>query len=72
VLGIHIPGVHALSLASTPWNMVVFTVPATVTGGQIAPYVSNALDTTVIQKGVGVLFTIISVALFLMASGIGG
>ncbi len=72
VLGIHIPGVHALSLASTPWNMVVFTVPATVTGGQLAPYVSNALDTTVIQKGVGVLFTIISVALFLMASGIGG
>ena len=69
VLGIHIPGVHALSLASTPWNMVVFTVPATVTGGQIAPYVSNALDTTVIQKGVGVLFTVISVALFLMASG---
>ncbi|MFB6293419.1 MAG: TSUP family transporter [Halonotius sp.] len=69
VLGIHIPGVHALSLASTPWNMVVFTVPATVTGGQIAPYVSNALDTTVIQKGVGVLFTVISVALFVMASG---
>jgi Sulfite exporter TauE/SafE. len=64
-----IPGIHSLSLASTPWNMVVFTVPATVTGGQIAPYVSNALDTAVIQKGVGVLFTIISVALFLMASG---
>ena len=69
VLGIHIAGVHALSLASTPWNMVVFTVPATVTGGQIAPYVSNALDTGVIQKGVGVLFTVISVALFLMVTG---
>jgi uncharacterized membrane protein YfcA len=66
-----IPGLHSLSLASTPWNMVVFTVPATVTGGQIAPYVSNALDPSTIQKGVGVLFTIISVALFLMASGAG-
>ena len=65
-----IPGIHSLSLASTPWNMVVFTVPATVTGGQIAPYVSNALDTGTIQKGVGGLFALISIALFLMAGGI--
>ena len=68
-LGIHIPGVHGLSLASTPWNMVVFTVPATVTGGQIAPYVSNALDTDTIKTGVGCLFAVIAVALFLMAAG---
>ena len=67
--GQYVPGGHTLSLASTPWNMVVFTVPATVTGGQIAPYVSNALDTSLIQKGVGVLFGVISVALFLMATG---
>jgi uncharacterized membrane protein YfcA len=64
-----IPGIHSLSIASTPWNMVVFTVPATVTGGQIAPSVSSALDTGTIQKGVGVLFTVIAIALFLMASG---
>jgi len=63
-----LPGAHSLSLAATPWNMVVFTVPATVTGGQIAPYVSNALDTGTIQKGVGVLFSIIALALFLMAA----
>jgi uncharacterized membrane protein YfcA len=64
-----IPGIHSLSIASTPWNMVVFTVPATVTGGQVAPYVSSALDTETIQTGVGVLFTVIAIALFLMASG---
>ena len=67
--GQYVPGGHTLSLASTPWNMVVFTVPATVTGGQIAPYVSNAIDTELIQKGVGALFAIIAVALFLMATG---
>ncbi|WP_435117728.1 TSUP family transporter [Halolamina sp. C58] len=67
--GQFVPFGHTLSLASTPWNMVVFTVPATVTGGQIAPYVSNALDTELIQKGVGGLFGIIAVALFLMATG---
>ncbi len=68
--GQFVPGGHTLSLASTPWNMVVFTVPATVTGGQIAPYVSNAIDTELIQRGVGVLFAVISVALFLMASNV--
>ncbi|WP_227134065.1 sulfite exporter TauE/SafE family protein [Halorubellus salinus] len=61
--------VHSLSLASTPWNMVVFTVPATVTGGQIAPYVSNALETSTIKKGVAGLFALISLALFGMATG---
>ncbi|WP_435344291.1 sulfite exporter TauE/SafE family protein [Haloarchaeobius sp. HRN-SO-5] len=60
---------HQMDLASTPWNMVVFTVPATVTGGQIAPYVSAALDTETIKKGVGGLFAVIAVALFLMALG---
>jgi uncharacterized membrane protein YfcA len=67
--GAFVPGAHSLSLASTPWNMVVFTVPAAATGGQIAPYVSNAVDTEYIKNGVGVIFAVISVALFLMATG---
>ncbi|WP_251342012.1 sulfite exporter TauE/SafE family protein [Haloplanus halophilus] len=64
-------GGHSLSLASTPWNMVAFTVPATVTGGQIAPYVSNALSTRTIKRFVAGLFGTIAVALFLMAAGLG-
>ncbi|KAB1192861.1 TSUP family transporter [Haloferax sp. MBLA0076] len=70
VFGGGLVGGHSLSLASTPWNMVVFTVPATVLGGQIAPYVSNALETETIKTFVGGLFAVISVALFLMAAGI--
>jgi uncharacterized membrane protein YfcA len=69
VFGGGLVGGHSLSLATTPWNMVVFTVPATVVGGQIAPYVSNALETDTIKNFVGVLFAVISVALFLMAAG---
>ncbi|MDS0220009.1 sulfite exporter TauE/SafE family protein [Haloarcula sp. S1AR25-5A] len=64
-----VPGAHSINLASTPWNMVVWTVPATVTGGQIAPYVSTALDTGTIKKFVGGLFAVIAGALFLMATG---
>jgi len=71
VFGGGIVGGHSLSLASTPWNMVVFTVPATVTGGQIAPYVSNALSTRTIKRFVAMLFGIIATALFLMAAGLG-
>ncbi|MFB6109168.1 MAG: TSUP family transporter [Haloplanus sp.] len=69
VFGGGVVGGHELSLATTPWNMVVFTVPATVTGGQIAPYVSNALDTDTIKNSVGVIFAVISVALFVMVGG---
>jgi uncharacterized membrane protein YfcA len=69
VFGGGLVGGHTMDLAATPWNMVVFTVPATVTGGQIAPYVSTALDTETIKHGVGVLFAIISAALFVMAMG---
>jgi uncharacterized membrane protein YfcA len=63
-------GHHTMNLATTPWNMVLFTVPATVTGGQIAPYVSTALDTGTIKRFVGGLFAVIAVALFLMAAGL--
>jgi uncharacterized membrane protein YfcA len=71
VFGGGLVGGHSLSIASTPWNMVVFTVPATVTGGQIAPYVSNALSTRTIKRFVAGLFGVIATALFLMAAGLG-
>jgi uncharacterized membrane protein YfcA len=69
VFGGGLVGGHAIDLATTPWNMVVWTVPATVTGGQIAPYVSAALDTETIKTFVGGLFAVIAVALFFMAVG---
>jgi len=67
VFGGGLVGGHTMDLASTPWNMVVWTVPAAATGGQIAPFVANALDTGTIKHAVGILFAIIATALFLMA-----
>jgi uncharacterized membrane protein YfcA len=67
VFGGGLVGGHTMDLASTPWNMVVWTVPATVTGGQIAPYISSTLDTEILKHGVGVLFGVIATALFVMA-----
>ncbi|WP_435359946.1 sulfite exporter TauE/SafE family protein [Haloarchaeobius sp. DFWS5] len=68
--GQFVPGAHSIDLANTPWNMVVWTVPAAALGGQIAPYVASALDTGTIKHGVGALFGIISIALFVIASGV--
>jgi len=68
VFGGGLVGGHTMDLASTPWNMVVWTVPATVTGGQIAPFISSTLDTEILKHGVGVLFAIIATALFGMAA----
>jgi len=69
VFGGGLVGGHTMDLASTPWNVVVWTVPATVTGGQIAPYISSALDTSILKQGVGVLFAVIATALFVMSVG---
>ena len=69
VFGGGLVGGHSMDLASTPWNMVVWTVPATVTGGQIAPYVASTLDTEILKHGLAVLFALISTALFGIAVG---
>lgn len=66
VFGGGLVGGHEMSLASAPWNMVVFTVPATVLGGQIAPYVAAALDTDTLKRFVAVVFAVVSVALFVL------
>jgi uncharacterized membrane protein YfcA len=67
VFGGGLVGGHTMELATTPWNMVAVTVPATTLGGQIAPYVSAALDTETLKQFLGGLFAVIALALFLMA-----
>jgi uncharacterized membrane protein YfcA len=66
VFGGGLVGGHSMNLALTPWNMVVFTVPATVLGGQIAPYVAAALDTDTLKRFVAFVFAVIATALFVL------
>jgi len=66
VFGGGLVGHGGINLATTPWNMVVFTAPAAATGGQIAPYVADALDTTTLKLFVAALFALISTALFVL------
>jgi uncharacterized membrane protein YfcA len=66
VFGGGIVGGHGINLASTPWNMVVFTVPATVLGGQLAPYVAAALDTGTLKRFIAGVFGAVATALFVL------
>jgi len=45
----------------------VFTVPATVIGGQLAPHVAARLDTHTLKLFVASLFALISTALFVLS-----
>lgn len=49
---------------STPWNILIMTVPAVIIGGQVAPYVSSRLKTSILENSITVLFIILSLALF--------
>jgi uncharacterized membrane protein YfcA len=68
VFGGGLVGAHSINLATTPWNMVIFTVPAAATGGQIAPYVTSTFSTRTLKLFVASLFVLISVALYVLAS----
>jgi uncharacterized membrane protein YfcA len=53
----------AASNISTPWNILIMTVPAVIIGGQVAPYISSRLKTSVLEYVVAILFIILSLAL---------
>lgn len=52
-----------------PWNLVFMSVPAVVIAGQLAPYVAAKLKTEVLEKALIILFSIIALALIILASG---
>lgn len=51
-------GVNAI-----PWNLVVYTVPAVIIGGQIGPRLQGTIPQRSMEKAIAVLFGIIGVAM---------
>ena len=49
---------------STPWNILIMTVPAVLIGRQVVPYVSSRLKTSILENSIAILFIILSLALF--------
>jgi len=59
--------VAAGGLTAVPWNVVVYTVPAVLIGGQIGPRLQGKVSQRAVEVGVGCLFTVIGVAMAVTA-----
>ncbi|MDD9876186.1 MAG: sulfite exporter TauE/SafE family protein [Magnetovibrio sp.] len=49
-----------------PWNLVVYTVPAVITGGQIGPRLQGVIPARTVERTIGVLFVIIAAAFLVL------
>ena len=50
-------------LNSVPWNVVVYTIPAVIIGGQIGPRLQGKISQRSMEKGIAYLFFVIGVAM---------
>ena len=55
--------VAAGGISAVPWNVVIYTVPAVIIGGQIGPSLQGRVPQRVVEIGLGCLFTVIGVAM---------
>lgn len=53
--------------AAVPWNVVVYTVPAVIIGGQIGPRLQGKISPRVMEKAIGSLFAVIGIAMSYIA-----
>lgn len=59
--------VAAGGLAAVPWNVVVYTVPAVIVGGQIGPRLQGKVSQRAVEIGIGCLFSVIGIAMAYIA-----
>ncbi len=50
-------------LSAVPWNLVCYTIPAVIIGGQIGPRLQGKIPSHVMEKVIAVLFALIGVAM---------
>lgn len=48
---------------AVPWNLVMYTVPAVIIGGQIGPRLQGKVPQAIMERCIGVLFAVIGVAM---------
>lgn len=59
--------VAAGGFAAVPWNVVVYTVPAVIIGGQIGPRLQGKISPRAMEKAIGSLFAVIGIAMSYIA-----
>jgi uncharacterized membrane protein YfcA len=46
-----------------PWNLVCYTIPAVIIGGQIGPWLQGRIAQRTMEKAISILFGIIGLAM---------
>lgn len=49
--------------AAVPWNVVVYTVPAVIIGGQIGPWLQGRVAQGMMEKAIAYLFIVVGIAM---------
>ena len=55
--------IDAGGLNAVPWNLVCYTIPAVLIGGQIGPRLQGTIPQRTMEKAIAILFGIIGVAM---------
>ena len=53
---------------AVPWNLICYTVPAVIIGGQIGPRLQGLIATRKVEMLIGSLFTVIGLAFIWIVS----
>ena len=51
---------------AVPWNLVAYTVPAVIIGGQIGPRLQGKISQHRMERAIGILFAVIGFAMFVV------
>jgi len=46
-----------------PWNLVCYTIPAVIIGGQIGPWLQGRIERRAMERAIGILFGVIGLAM---------
>jgi uncharacterized membrane protein YfcA len=49
---------------AVPWNLVAYTIPGVIIGGQIGPRLQGKVSHRDMERAIGVLFAVIAIAMF--------
>ena len=55
-------------LKAVPWNVVIYTIPAVIIGGQIGPRLQGRVSQHTMERAIGYLFLIIGIAMSFIAA----
>ncbi len=51
---------------AVPWNLVAYTIPGVIIGGQIGPRLQGKVSQRDMERSIGVLFAVISISMFVV------